>query len=416
MSYHILVAEDSRMQRVRLQTTLENLGYRVTAVADGIEALEALKKERPDLVLSDVEMPGLGGYELCRTVKNLYLEVPVVLLTSMRDAEDIIRGIQAGADNYLTKPCESDFLDQRLKALLQRPSVEDTLESLEVTIGGQAYQVKAGSRQILNLLLSTFENAVEQNRQLREANACLSQARSELEATNQVLQKLNLEKNEFLGMAAHDLRNPLSVIQGYSTFYMDRFDVNAQQERFLRAIQESSKRMLNLVNDLLDISAIESGQLRLERCVTDLAKLCEDTVAVMRSVAEKKEIRLIVNSSGGLPTVSVDAPKIDQVLTNLISNAIKYSHSGTDVEIRVAPESGGVLIELIDQGQGIPPQDQVKLFRPFCKTTVRTTGGESSTGLGLAIVKRIVEGHGGKIWVESQVGKGSTFSCYFPAG
>ncbi|MBN9689276.1 MAG: hypothetical protein J0M24_03475 [Verrucomicrobia bacterium] len=172
--------------------------------------------------------------------------------------------------------------------------------------------------------------------------------------------------------------------------------------------------MLHLVSDLLDVSSIESGELKLNRQPADLVRLIEHNVTLNRVLASRKRIDLVFNAPPAAPVLTFDAGKIEQVLNNLISNALKFSHSGTRVIVRSEFTPQSVTVSVRDQGQGIPAADLARLFKPFSKASVRSTAGEPSTGLGLAIVRRIVESHGGRIWVESIVGQGSTFIFTLP--
>jgi signal transduction histidine kinase len=237
----------------------------------------------------------------------------------------------------------------------------------------------------------------------------------ELTRKNAELERLNEQKNQFLGMAAHDLRNPLHAILSYSDFLLeDAGDVLSEEEiEFLSIIQSSTKFMAALVNDLLDVAKIESGKLDLSMRPTDLSALVEDNVALNRPLARNKHIELAL-SVEELPSIRVDPRKIEQVLNNLISNAMKYSPSGTTVDVRLYQADGQALFEVEDRGEGIPEGERDTLFKPFGTTSVRGTAGEKSTGLGLVIVKRIVEGHGGEINVESELGEGSTFTVLLP--
>lgn len=230
------------------------------------------------------------------------------------------------------------------------------------------------------------------------------------------LERLNELKNRFLGMAAHDLRSPLGGIIAYSEFLLDEAsDVLSQEHaEFLSIIRSYSEFMLQLVEDFLDVSIIESGKLRLDLGPVDLGALVEHNVALNRTLAEKKQIRLEFHHTEPLPEMMLDAAKMDQVVNNLISNAVKYSFPGSVVEIGVAKSETCALISVQDQGQGIPADERDRLFRMFERTTVRSTAGEKSSGLGLAIAQRIVEGHHGQISIESQVGQGTTFYVSLP--
>lgn len=238
----------------------------------------------------------------------------------------------------------------------------------------------------------------------------------ELQKKNVQLDQLNNLKNQFLGMAAHDLRNPISTILMFSEFIMesDKYKVSDNLQRIIEVIKTSSEFMLGLLEELLDVVKIESGQLQLNLELTDLEEFLRKNTDVNKLLAAKKEIKLVLNIPQPLPKMKIDANKIEQVLNNLISNAIKYSHNHTAVTISAFSSGAHVMISVEDQGQGIPENEIGKIFMPFSKISVKGTAGEKSTGLGLSIVKRIVTGHKGRIWVESKVGKGSVFHFTLP--
>jgi signal transduction histidine kinase len=286
--------------------------------------------------------------------------------------------------------------------------------------------LKMGNEQI-NALRSAMKDrsdlAREQARresalydELSRLNNELSNLQRELTKRNVELAKLNEEKNRFLGIAAHDLRNPLNAIQMYSEFLLDEAadSLSSEHIEFVSIIHSSSRFMLQLVNDLLDVAKIESGKLVLELEPADIAELVEHNTAINRVMAGKKEIDLYFDADPHIPPLMVDRAKIEQVLNNLITNAVKFSNPGSSVQVRLVKSGEDVILSVKDQGQGIPAEELGKLFQPFQKTRVRSTGGEESTGLGLAIVRKIVNGHGGKVWVESEVGNGSTFFVSLP--
>lgn len=251
---------------------------------------------------------------------------------------------------------------------------------------------------------------------LSRVNNDLANLQREMVKKNVELERLNEQKNRFLGMAAHDLRNPLGVIRTYSEFLETEAAavLNEEQREFVTTIKEASEFMLRMVTDLLDVSAIEAGELKLDLQLADLGQLVRRNVTLNRVLAVKKDIAIEFEPPTVLPALSFDAGKIEQVLNNLLSNAVKFSHRGTTVHVRVTAADGFATVTVQDQGQGIPAADLPKLFQPFSRTSVRSTAGEQSTGLGLAIVRRMVEGHGGRIWVESVVGQGSTFCFTLP--
>ena len=261
---------------------------------------------------------------------------------------------------------------------------------------------------------------------LSRLNNELANLQRELVRKNVELARLNEEKNQWLGMAAHDLRTPLGVIQNYAEFLLDEAGpaLSAEHLRFLELIHRSSQFSHRLVGDLLDVAVIESGELRLDLQAVDLTELVQHSVTLHGVLALKKNIRIVFDVADvgqflPLPPVLADAGKLQQVLTNLLDNAVKFSHPGTEVVVRLAYEgeqehAHHAVITVADHGQGIPADELGKLFKPFGRTRVRTTGGETSSGLGLAIVRRIVEGHHGEMMLASTLGRGSTFGFRLP--
>lgn len=194
---YALIAEDSRIQAKILENRLIQGGYEVAVAGDGGKALELARQRKPDIIISDIEMPRVTGYEFCRSVKQdpQLRHVPVILLSTLSEPEDIIRGLDAGADNYVTKPYDHNYLLSRIEALRSNPITAESEEATEiqVTLAGQTYRVKSGRQQVLNLLVSTFENAVEKNRELHRANEQLTLAKEKLTQWNTQLESLNGE-------------------------------------------------------------------------------------------------------------------------------------------------------------------------------------------------------------------------------
>lgn len=232
----------------------------------------------------------------------------------------------------------------------------------------------------------------------------------------QQLSELNDIKNKFLGIAAHDLRNPISVIKGYLKLFMGGIvgDVAPKQQEIFVRMDRTCETMLALINDLLDVSAIEAGKLDLELNKVNLHDYLHDNHESNRLLAEAKSISLKLQIEPDLPEINIDEDRINQVINNLITNAIKFSYPDTEITLKAERNNNTIEISVADQGQGIPREEIPKVFAEFGRLSVRPTAGEKSTGLGLAIVKRMVEAHKGKIWVKSEQGKGSTFTFSLP--
>jgi signal transduction histidine kinase len=238
----------------------------------------------------------------------------------------------------------------------------------------------------------------------------------ELQRKNLQLEELNRARNQLLGVAAHDLRNPLGVVRLAAEVmsHGTMGPVSGPQGNLLRQIQELADYMVTMVNDLLDLSEIEAGFLTLRLQPVDLGALVTRNLEVNTHVARRKGIELVAEVPDSLPTLEADPGKVQQVLDNLVSNAIKFSPPDARVCVTVEAVEGGARILVTDQGPGIEPQRLATLFEPFNRGDPRPTGGERSTGLGLAIVRRIVHGHGGDIAVDSSPGQGSTFRVFLP--
>ena len=237
----------------------------------------------------------------------------------------------------------------------------------------------------------------------------------ELTQANQKLVELNELKNKFLGIASHDLRNPLASIRGYSKFLLDKgrqVKEDTRQE-FLTTIKNVSGNMLELISNLLDISVIESGQLQLNPEKSSIKKLAEEKIHLQQILADKKNIVLHADLEE-VPEFYFDANRMGQVVDNLLSNAVKYSPPDKEIFIKLVSNEETMTLSVKDEGPGISLDEQGQLFQHFKKLSARPTGGESSSGLGLAIAQRIVEEHQGDIGVDSQLGHGATFHFSLP--
>lgn len=271
----------------------------------------------------------------------------------------------------------------------------------------------------LGTVLDLTELAAAQE-ELRALNASLEERvrerTAELEASHAELARMNEQKNRLLGMAAHDLRNPLTAVQAFA----ELLEANTlgplapRQREVVGRIRAASGHMLTLVNDLLDLSKIEAGRLELRRVPQDLVAVTREAVATCQLLASPKRITIELVADDAIPSVSLDRTRIDQVLSNLIGNAVKFSYPGSSVEVSVQRRDAEAQLCVRDRGRGIAPARVSSLFRAFSTDGAPGTGGERSTGLGLAIARRMVEAHGGRIWVTSEPGAGSCFYVALP--
>jgi signal transduction histidine kinase len=251
---------------------------------------------------------------------------------------------------------------------------------------------------------------------LMEMNHELSNLSRQQQKSNAELQRLNELKNQFLGMAAHDLRNPIANIYAYTSLFLDDEErqIAPDMRQVLTDLRSLSEFMLHLISDLLDITVIEMGRLQLDTQPVEPVSLLQQVISLNRLFAQRNKIELVAEIASLPALIRIDPHKLKQVLNNLISNGIKFSPPGSSVLLQAVLAGDRLRITVRDQGPGLSQQEQEKLFKPFGRGNARPQHGESSTGLGLAISRRIVEAHGGEIGVISEPGKGATFWFELP--
>lgn len=340
------------------------------------------------VIISDQRMPGMSGSEFFSRVKGDFPDAIRLLLTGYADIQAVITAINDGnIFRYITKPWDPVELDTIVREAFER------------------YQLIVQNRTLMIQLQET-------NQQLEQR---VIQRTAELAEVNERLVGLNQQKDYLLGMVAHDLRSPISAMYGWADLLAsNRLDSEEYQE-FATAIQETSGKMLTLINNLLDISAIEQGELRLNLAPVDVGQFVGQVCRLNRRIGRMEGIELVTNVEPGLPHGLFDPNRIEQVLDNLIGNAFKFSAPGSVVTLDVRHNSAALEFSVADQGQGIPPEDLEIIFQPFRGARKpQSSSGEKSHGLGLTICKRIVELHGGRIGVTSAPGEGSCFTFTLP--
>lgn len=360
----ILVVDDTPTNIQLVSSILGPLHYELSFSLNGKDAIEQVMNNNFDLILLDLMMPEMDGYEVCQTLKAMpkYRDIPIIFLTAKTHAESIARGFEVGGADYLTKPFHAQELVARVKTQLALKHNQDKLRF--------------------------------QNESLSEALAL---------------------KNKLLGMAAHDLKNPLGVIQGYAELLLDCTSVQGDPDAFemTDAIFRSSQRSLRLISDLLESTAFAMGKIELNLLMFPMSDLIAHVLHDLRPLAQQKNQTLQFDSL--LPGIMQgDLNRLKQVVENLVSNAIKYSPHGSLIQIRLEQTDAFVQVVVTDQGPGFTPEDQSKLYQYFQRLSAQPTGDESSNGMGLAIVKQIVELHKGTITLETAPKEGSTFTVSLP--
>lgn len=365
----VLLADDNADMRDYV-TRLLSQRWRVQAVGDGAAALAAAREQAPDLVLADVMMPGMNGFELLRALRAdpKTRDVPVILLSARAGEESRVEGLEAGADDYLSKPFSARELLARVAAHLELARLR------------------------------------------REGAEALRQSMEEAQSASRM-------KSQLVSNVSHELRTPLNGIIGYSALLLEEAygPVLREQKGPLQGVLRNAHDLLKLINDLLDLSRIEARSLPITLEPVDVPALLDDVVIGMKPLLEGKGLRVTREIEKNLPAVTSDTGKMKQIFTNLFSNAVKFTEEGgIDLAVRNRPDRNGIEITVRDTGVGIGPQDLPRIFDAFHQIDADLTREYGGVGLGLTIVKEIVALLRGAIRVESKLGRGSAFTVFLP--
>ncbi|WP_296000953.1 response regulator [Rugamonas sp.] len=430
----ILIVEDSPTQAERVRRLIQSVHYRARAAANGQLALDAIRERKPHLVLSDIVMPEMDGYDLCRAIKSdpALRDIPVILVTSLMDPKDIIRGIECGADNFIRKPYAEDYLLNRIGHMLMNQKLRKN-QNMEIGIalylGEQKHFINAERQQILDLLISTYEQAVQVNselqareRQVIELNMRLAHHAGELETINREIALKNLElaeasrmKSAFIANMSHELRTPLNAIIGFTGALLMKLPgpLTTEQDKQLNTIRSSARHLLSLINDILDVAKIEAGKVTLAVEAVACQDLVKQVADTLRPLAQQKGLALEVELAPQPITVDTDRRALTQIMINLLNNAIKFTDTGTvRISLTQREEDGQRVTELsvADSGAGIRVEDQAKLFQAFSQLDSTSTRHAEGAGLGLYLCQNLANLIGGSLFFSSDFGRGSTFT------
>ncbi len=363
--------------------------YNVHVATSAMEAMPILEKEHIQVVLSDQRMPGMTGIDFFSKIKDKYPDALKLILTGYSDIEAVIGAINEGqVFRYLTKPWNPVELNL---------AIEEAFDKYELITNNRVLMHK------LKEANSTLEKKVEERTQ-------------ELAAANVKLTNLNIEKNKYIGIVAHDLRNPIGAAFSFSDLLIEDFDTLGDKDKreFIQIINERCNFSLNLISEFLDASKIEAGIFELKSQKLNYINFVKDCVTQNQILARNKLQTIQMHSEIEEISLHFDKNKMEQVINNLLSNAIKYSHPKTKIRVEISLFDKNVLTKVIDEGQGIPAYELSYLFNPYKTTSVKSTANEKSTGLGLAIVKKIIEAHNGSVSVTSTPKIGSEFTFTLP--
>jgi len=370
----ILIVDDNQDNSELLKRRLERREFTCPVANNGRQALDIVKASPPDLILLDVMMPEMDGLEVLKILRRTYtaVELPVLMVTAKNAHEDIINAFEAGANDYIEKPVDFPVMLARIKHHLQHKKLDD--------------EFKLSQHQLL-----------EQNR---------------------LLDTSNQHKVNFLSSMSHELRTPLNAILGYSEVLIDGMmgNLTDKQKEYCQEIYDSGSFLLIIINDLLDLSKIESGKLELDMQPTDIELLVSSVIGLIREKANRHGIKVCTSVQNDLAPVIVDPLRLKQILVNLLTNAVKFTDAGSEVHLDIVLEdTKHLVINVTDEGCGIPQKDLDRIFLPFeqAETSLQRKKVEG-TGLGLALVNKLAFLHGGKVEVESVLGQGSRFTVKLP--
>ena len=401
---NILIVDDRPENLLALEAILEPLGENLVRANSGEEALRELLLRDFAVILLDVQMPGMNGLETAQYIKSRERSksIPILFLTAINKEESyVFKAYEVGAVDYLFKPFDPEILRSKVAVFVDLWRKQEQIKKQEERIR-QSEKRELELRHRTTLLETEARSAEE-----------LATVNDELQRRQYELERAITARSRFYASMSHELRTPINAVLGYSTLMLDGIygSLNEKQREGLERTHRAAKHLLELVNDVLDLSKIEAGKIELAMQPVQFPSLIEDLFVTVAPFAAENKTELDLSMDGQPVTIVSDPRRVRQVMLNLVSNAIKFG-GGKPVRVvcRATPE-GGVQIEVIDSGAGIPDDDLTRIFDEFVQLGQSAQPG---TGLGLPISRRLVELLGGKLELESKLGEGSCFRVTLP--
>jgi signal transduction histidine kinase len=401
----ILLVDDRPENLVALKAILEPLGQNLIEAHSGEEALKCVLQHDFACILLDVQMPDMNGFDTAQIIKSREKSryIPIIFLSAINKEDSyVFKGYSMGAVDYVFKPFNPDVLRSKVAVFVDLYlKQQQIIEQAEMLAESQRREMELEHRAEL------FESEAKSAAQLTELNKQLKERQQELEQAMGV-------RNRFYASMSHELRTPINAVIGYSTLMIDNIygPLNDKQREGLQRTLRAARHLLELVNDVLDLSKIEAGKIELSTQQVNVPALIDDLFVTVRPLADEHGSELTFERPEESLTIVTDPRRVRQILLNLMSNAIKF---GQQKPIKVScnqAADGGVAIDVMDEGEGISPEDQTRIFEEFVQVSPSQQMG---TGLGLPISRRLASLLDGSLDVESEPGKGSTFTLHLPA-